>query len=1115
MHSTVKAYAPLVVFALFLGALLFALPTMAYALDDAALFDDNKSHVDGVGAGGEPSVPSSGSDLSEATFAPSVGVNTQDSETPGNSTTGNIAPNTSTDGKNVSDAEESEEPQAPEDGTYAIESAIDTSKVLDAKNGSTDNCTQVQSYGSNGTDAQVWRIETSDDGYSTIYHAASGKALDVAEANVYSGAKIQLYDPNGTLAQKWVITPEGKFCKIASALNLSYVLDLAGASLANGTVIQLWIDNGTMAQRWSLSFAETIRQRADRLALENIDVLADGTYSIETLLSPGKVIDIPSGSANMGATLQTYDSNETSAQVWTVSHDENGYVTLINTDSGLALDVPSANASARVAVQLWRSNGTWAQKWIAVATENGFKLLSAIDSRYALDVSHGNNENGALLWLYADNGTDAQRWGAAAMQSPVMKLDELAKNNEGAISDGVYAIRSELLIKLVLDARYAGTDNGTVVQTYTANDTAAQWWSVSHDSKGYITLINVNSGKALDVKSGNASSGTKVQLHTPNGTNAQKWIAVPCGKAFALISALSINLALDVESGEIANSTAVQIWNSNDTTAQHWYFTKASKDEVTVSLNCGDNAILPIELGFGDYALTLPSYATGGNTYLSLDKDTVIGANGSVVSGGTQFSIADYFSEAIDSIVYFVVNDLAGNALSNLYILKSANLTSIFVASEDSEEHGRIWVESSADHSNSAKGTIDVVASDGTSIYDGKLSQIKGRGNTSWWCFYKKPYQIKLDKKADLLQTGDKSNKAKTWVLISDGFDWSSSKNLIAYSYAKLMGVSSAIDCAMVDLYYDGEYRGTYLLCEKVQIGSGRVDIEDLEETIEDLNPDIDDAEVVLGTNSYGMTISYGKDLNDPADISGGYLIEYDARYASESSYFSVWDGAAYQYFVCKSPEVWSYEQADYMSCLIQDLFDAFNNNGVVPSWRGSSRAGMTTDELLDVNSLARLYWVNELLKNTDGLKYSSTFLYKDADSGDGASLIFFGPAWDFDLSCGTGEANPNTNGWYTRVQGLSSSYMNDSYVTKAIEDEKVSAIQILRDYLNEGAFGDAMGACQASFKMNDLVWGLKSAFSMSDSDIAAYYLYDWNVDKTCEEVAEWINERIDWIEAN
>lgn len=199
--------------------------------------------------------------------------------------------------------EPSEQTNQLADGTFSIESAAAEGKVIDAKGGSTANGTRAQSYETNGTDAQVWRVETSDNGITTIYHATSGKVLDVVSGNAYAGAVVQLWESNGTNAQKWRLVCDGEMFKIVSLLDESLVLDLAGARTINGIPIQLWNDNGTLAQRWRFSAAETVRQRANRLASENVDVLQDGTYSIATLLSGKKVIDVPGASYTSGSNL--------------------------------------------------------------------------------------------------------------------------------------------------------------------------------------------------------------------------------------------------------------------------------------------------------------------------------------------------------------------------------------------------------------------------------------------------------------------------------------------------------------------------------------------------------------------------------------------------------------------------------------------------------------------------------------------------------------------------------------------------------------------------------------------------------------------------------------------
>ena len=469
---------------------------------------------------------------------------------------------------------------------------------------------------------------------------------------------------------------------------------------------------------------------------------------------------------------------------------------------------------------------------------------------------------------------------------------------------------------------------------------------------------------------------------------------------------------------------------------------------------------------------------------------------------GTKIRLSDILGTSLRGTTRLSVLSKKGNELGRLFFMLSENVSSIFVKSTDPINYGRKWIESSPDHGNATDGKLAMIAADGEYIYDGKLSQIKGRGNSSW-SESKRPYQIKLDKKADLLQTGVKDNKAKTWVLISDSTDDSSSRNTIAYSLAKLLGVKSAVDFCQVDLYYDGDYRGSYLLCEKVQVNKGRVDIDDLEEANEKLNPSITNATVVEGKNVYGLEMRYAKDVSTPSDYTGGYLIEHERsadRYLAESAWFTVSTSSGYQHFVCKSPEVWSYQEANYMSCLLQDLFDAFENGGVVPSFRGSSRAGKTTADLLDLDSLASIYWLNEILKNPDGYTFSSGYLYKDSDKS-GNSRITFGPAWDFDLSAGNGKndtwANPvrDTAGWYTRSNGLGVSFMKDPYVSAAISKAKATVIKQFREYLNGGELDSQMGALDASLRMDSILWGRDS--------------------ETYKDVRSWINARLDWVESH
>lgn len=52
----------------------------------------------------------------------------------------------------------------------------------------------------------------------------------------------------------------------------------------------------------------------DTLAAENRNVLADGTYTISTLLNSNYVLDVKDGSTSNGANIQLYEANDTAAQ---------------------------------------------------------------------------------------------------------------------------------------------------------------------------------------------------------------------------------------------------------------------------------------------------------------------------------------------------------------------------------------------------------------------------------------------------------------------------------------------------------------------------------------------------------------------------------------------------------------------------------------------------------------------------------------------------------------------------------------------------------------------------------------------------------------------------------
>ncbi|WP_405659323.1 lectin [Streptomyces sp. NBC_01166] len=115
-----------------------------------------------------------------------------------------------------------------------------------------------------------------------------------------------------------------------------------------------------------------------------------------------------------------------------------------------------------------------------------------------------------------------------------------------------------------VDVAAGSAANGTAVQLYDCNGTAAQQWTVGGD--GTIRAL----GKCLDVASGGTADGTQVQLWDCNGSAAQQW-ATPAARDIVNPQA---DKCLDVSGGSSANGSRLQIWTCTGAANQKWTVTR-------------------------------------------------------------------------------------------------------------------------------------------------------------------------------------------------------------------------------------------------------------------------------------------------------------------------------------------------------------------------------------------------------------------------------------------------------------------------------------------------------------------------------------------------------------
>jgi len=466
------------------------------------------------------------------------------------------------------------------------------------------------------------------------------------------------------------------------------------------------------------------------------------------------------------------------------------------------------------------------------------------------------------------------------------------------------------------------------------------------------------------------------------------------------------------------------------------------------------------------------------------------------------------YSQDVNGDRYFLLpsglknkNMSAAFSEGNVYkTAQSANIASVFFVSKDPAEKGMDYINGSEDHSTKAKGTLYMYDQDFNLIFSGAVDALKGRGNTTWSWTDKKPYQVKLEKKADLLDPVSGEQKNKTWILLSNPFDPTLIKNTMVYNFAKEIGLDTTPEGRPVDLYYDGVYRGSYYLCEKVEIGDGRIEIDDLEEAVEDANPDVDMDELDTATakNAFGKEYAYVEGLKDPEDISGGYLLEVDSSYyAQEKSWFNL---RTTHYWVSKSPEYLSKNMSKYISEYCQKTYDYIHNE------RLQYGKGTKLFDYVDKETFVKYFLTMEWFYNNDTW-VSSTYFYKP----QGVDKLYAGPIWDCDAIMGIKYAEKDPTGW--KAVGLGRDLLGLPEFRKALKE---TYIKEFRPVIYDTLLGDTNGGylktyenmkdeIRASLAMNDMIW--------SYNDLNGTYFLEKTTKANYNSLYSLMEKRAKWID--
>ena len=471
-----------------------------------------------------------------------------------------------------------------------------------------------------------------------------------------------------------------------------------------------------------------------------------------------------------------------------------------------------------------------------------------------------------------------------------------------------------------------------------------------------------------------------------------------------------------------------------------WYSSPYYSNEVKVT-TLPDGAFAPSELlgtvsarvdgrtvtglsADGSQYLFLPASADLNKLALSVDTQNCTnptvelqGSKGTEKLGKTVnvTKLAD-----ADDGLYTLTVLINGKAAGTVCVAQSENLSALYITSDDPSAQGRDFVDASK--SNIATAQMLLVDKDGKTVYDGALTQLKARGNTTFTVAEKKSYQIKLDKKSDLVACGE---KVKTWTLLAGYNDATFLHDKLFKDLAASLGMPYTAASDWVDLYYDGVYRGTYLVSEKNAVNKTSVDITDMEDAYAGVNAGYgSNMTTATAENRYGQTYRYTTGLTEPANITGGYLLELNGAKLSgtpepkydEASGFITGKGSAMN---VKSPEWCGKDAMAYISEYYQAFEDAVYAQDADGNYTGyNAETGKYYYEYCDLTSLVQAYLLQSLSGNSDAF-YSSLFFYKDADG-----LMYAGPVWDMESTCGSG-----WNGYI----GPDNDFINGRYLVSAL----------------------------------------------------------------------------------
>ncbi len=369
--------------------------------------------------------------------------------------------------------------------------------------------------------------------------------------------------------------------------------------------------------------------------------------------------------------------------------------------------------------------------------------------------------------------------------------------------------------------------------------------------------------------------------------------------------------------------------------------------------------------------------------------------------------------------------------------------------------------------------------SDSYNAYDGLIS-IEIRGASSQ-LFPKKGYGFET-------QNADGSNNNVSLLGMPSENDWIfhgpfADKSLLRNDLAYYMGRQTgryAPRTRFCELIINGDYRGVYLLTERIKRDANRVDIAKLKP--EDISGD---------------------------ELTGGYILQIDRDDESTEDDGWVSQYPDYKFYAYNYPDYDDImpEQAEY----IRNYMEAFEDAMDAADYQDTYR------DFVNVSSWVDYFLVTEIGKHIDAYKLSFYMHKKKASNG---GKLHFGPLWDFNLGFGNFDFScpADPEGW-SYLFGDYCSFWLPFWAKKMTDIPQVShQINCRWDELRAGPFqtdsllqyiDDRVEFIGAAQTRNFDRWNILGQYVWPNDYVGDTY------EEELEFLKDWLTIRLEWMDAN